>query len=417
MADDNNSQDALITEFCGLTGASPQEAQQFLEVNRWDLSSAAAEFYTSQEEGIAGVREDDTMEVEPDVPADYTGPRTLDGRPAPTSAIPSVGSSSRSSKKEPARRGVATLGSLSQQDEGHAHSHDDEDSEDETGQPRDLFAGGEKSGLAVQDPRGPRDPRKIVNELIKKAQANTPRPAGPSAEAPPSRFRGSGMTLGGDDTPSQVVLDPHANVPRSTPPVTRVLHLWADGFSIEDGPLHRFDDPQNAADLHVIRSGRAPLHLMNVAPDQEVDVQLHKHEENYVAPKKVYKPFSGGGQRLGSPTPGAPSTSASTTAPIPAPAAAAPAASTSVAQDVDPSQPTLSLRVQLADGTRLPARFNTTHTIGDVYSFIDRASPGSTTRPWVLATTFPNKEHTDKSAVLGDLPEFKRGGTAVQKWL
>jgi UBX domain-containing protein 1 len=74
------------------------------------------------------------------------------------------------------------------------------------------------------------------------------------------------------------------------------------------------------------------------------------------------------------------------------------------------------LRIQLANGTRLPARFNATHTIGDVYGFIFRALPSSNDRPWVLATTFPNKDHTDKSLALGDVPEFKRGGTAVQKW-
>jgi hypothetical protein len=40
---------------------------------------------------------------------------------------------------------------------------------------------------------------------------------------------------------------------------------------------------------------------MNVQRDQEVDVKLERHDGNYVQPKKKYKPFSGGGQRLGSP--------------------------------------------------------------------------------------------------------------------
>lgn len=220
------------------------------------------------------------------------------------------------------------------------------------------------------------------------------------------------MTLGGDDTPSQVIPDPHARTPEPLPTQTRILHLWNDGFSIEDGPLRRFDDAQNAADLAMIRQGRAPLHLMNVRADQPVDVQLIKHDENYKPPPKVYKPFSGGGHRLGSPTPGGSSTTAA-----PPPAAAPAASSSSVPEvEVDSSVPTVMLRIQLANGTRLPARFNTTHTIGDVYAFIERAYPGSNERPWVLATTFPNKDHTDKSLVLGEIPEFKKGGTAVQKW-
>lgn len=221
------------------------------------------------------------------------------------------------------------------------------------------------------------------------------------------------MTLGGDDAPSQAIPDPRASNAAPAETQTRVLHLWTDGFSIDDGALRRFDDPQNAADLAMIRQGRAPLHLMGVRPDQPLDVQLEKHEENYKAPRKVYKPFSGSGQRLGSPTPGG-----SGTVTPPAPASVPTAAPTTSAPEVEinSSAPTVMLRIQLADGTRLPARFNTTHTIGDVYGFVERAFPGSTERPWVLATTFPNKDHTDRSLVLGELAEFKRGGTAVQKW-
>ena len=245
--------------------------------------------------------------------------------------------------------------------------------------------------------------------------SNAAKVGGEPTPAPPSRFRGSGQTLGGDDTPSEIIPNP---APRGQDPgetQTRILHLWEDGFSIEDGPLRRFDDAQNAADLNMIRQGRAPLHLMGVRHDQPVDVQLIKHDENYKPPPKVYKPFSGSGNRLGSPTPGGSGPSE-----VPAPAAAAQTAapSTPAAPEVpiDSTQPTLSLRVQLANGTRLPARFNTTHTVGDVYEFIERASSTSAGRPWVLATTFPNKDHTDKSLVLGEMAEFKRGGTAVQKW-
>lgn len=147
------------------------KAQQFLEANRWDLSGAAAEYFTAQEEGIAGAQggSDDELEV----PENYTGPRTLDGRPAPA-AIPTVASSSRA----PAQRGVGgirTLGSLNQDDDdghGHGHDHDDDDEDsDYEPPPRDLFAGGEKSGLAVQDPNRKSDPKSIINDLMKKAKA------------------------------------------------------------------------------------------------------------------------------------------------------------------------------------------------------------------------------------------------------
>ena len=120
------------------------------------------------------------MEVEEDSEP-YTGPRTLDGRPAPQ-AIPSVGSSSRAAPTAPPRRGgIATLSSMGKSADphaGHGHAHDDDDDDDDSDyepgeQPRDLFAGGEKSGLAVQDPsnRDRNNPRNVVNDILKKARA------------------------------------------------------------------------------------------------------------------------------------------------------------------------------------------------------------------------------------------------------
>ena len=128
------------------------------------------EYFTAQEEGTEGAQEgaEDPQETEA-----YTGPRTLDGRPAPA-AIPTVGSSSAA---PPRRTGIATLGGLSQAPAGgHGHAHDDDDDSDDEDfdpgeQPRDLFAGGEKSGLAVQDPSNRNDPRKVVNDILKKARA------------------------------------------------------------------------------------------------------------------------------------------------------------------------------------------------------------------------------------------------------
>jgi UBX domain-containing protein 1 len=226
------------------------------------------------------------------------------------------------------------------------------------------------------------------------------------------------MTLGGDDTPSRAIPDPNANIPQPRPRVHRELHLWRDGFSVDDGPLYRYDDPANARTLEMINSGHAPLNILNVEHGQEVDVEVHPHkEEDYKKPKKKYVPFSGSGQRLGSPTPG------TSFSPPPAPAATSSttAASTSTGSaqpsvDIDSSVPTITLQIRLGDGTRLQSRFNTTHTVGDVYGFVDAASPDSQQRAYALMTTFPSKELADKGQVLGDMAEFKRGGVVVQKW-
>lgn len=181
---------------------------------------------------------------------------------------------------------------------------------------------------------------------------------------------------------------------------------------MDDGPLFRYDDPANARTLEMINTGHAPLHILNVEHGQEVDVEVHAHkDEDYKQPKKKYVPFSGSGNRLGSPTPGAGSI-----APPPSSTTAS-SSTTGSAQptmDIDSSAPIVTLQIRLGDGTRLQSRFNTTHTVGDVYDFVARAAPQQ--RAFALMTTFPSKELADKNQALGDMAEFKRGGVVVQKW-
>ncbi|KAG6019651.1 hypothetical protein E4U41_003143 [Claviceps citrina] len=426
MADNQSppDRDDLVRQFVSVCNATPEQATQYLDANLWDLVAAFNSFFQDEEEAKTS-RGQASSSSRPDPEPEYTGPRTLDGRPAPQAA-----SSSRAreqQKPQPKKTGIATLGSLGggahQRDGGNGDSDDDDD-DDGRG---NLFAGGEKSGLAVQDPKQQEaGSRNIISDIVAKAKANASRQdatTGHAGAAGPSRFRGTGITLGGEGVESRSIPDPDGASPTAGgEPQERLLHIWQDGFSIDDGELRRFDDPANQADLQMIRSGRAPLHLMNVQRDQPVDVKLHQHGTPYKPQPKKYKAFSGTGQRLGSPVPGAGASSAApapAAAPSPAAAAASASATTTYPQqqEIDPSQPTIMIRIQLPDGTRLPARFNTTDTIGDIYLFIQGASSETSTRPWVLATTFPNKEHTDRDLVLADVPEFKKGGTAVVKWV
>ncbi|KAL2010545.1 hypothetical protein VTN00DRAFT_6352 [Thermoascus crustaceus] len=390
MASNPADQDEIVSQFCAMTGTRPSDARQFLDANEWDIEAAVTEFFAEQDEALQSMNTGGGRRLGSDDLTDRpSAGRTLGGAPAPSSATPQQSSSS--SRRAPKKK-FATLGDLGAGSAG-GDSTDDDDMENQ-----DFFAGGEKSGLAVQNPDD------IKQKILEKARRTKP----PVDEPKPKKsyFTGTARTLGGDDTPSRVIEDPNAGVRQRPPRVSRTLHFWADGFSVDDGELYRSDDPRNAEILDGIRQGRAPLSIMNVQPGQEVDVEIKQHEEKYVKPKPKYKPFSGPGQRLGSPTPGV-----RTEAP-PTPAASAEPAK----PNVDESQPTVTLQIRLGDGTRLTARFNTTHTIGDVYSFVSAASPASQARPWVLMTTFPSKELTDKSAVLGDLPDFKRGGVVVQKW-
>ncbi|TKA83589.1 hypothetical protein B0A55_00393 [Friedmanniomyces simplex] len=400
-----------IAEFSELTDASPSVAQAALESTNWDVEEAA-DLYFAANDANTGGGDDELMETM--------------GQPQEQSeqeqSQPQQAQGSQPARRPPGQRPKQmTLQDLQRGQDG------DEDDDDDDDKPRDLFAGGEKSGLAVQDPSKQGGPMDHFKNIMNQARQNRSRPGGDEEAAPAgnANFRGPAQTLGGDDAPSRVIGEPAAATPgrQSLPRVERTLHLWADGVSIDDGPLYRFDDPANADMLAQINQGRAPLSLLNVLPDQEVDLNLAPHkEENYVKPKSQYKPFGGSGQRLGSPTPGpspAASSSSSTTTRQPAPAAAAApssSASSSTEMPVDQATPTVQLEIRLGDGTQLRSRFNTTHTIGDVYDFVNRASAASAQRSYSLMTTFPSKELSDKAQVLGEMADFKRGGVVVQKW-
>ena len=121
------------------------------------MSSAAAEYYTSLEEGVTGGetdhREDLQLEDSDDethaAPPAQTGGRTLGGASFPQ-PIPTTSSAPAPSSIKAPQKKFATLGDF----QGGAHSghgHDDEDDSDYD-EKQDLFAGGEKSALAVKNP-------------------------------------------------------------------------------------------------------------------------------------------------------------------------------------------------------------------------------------------------------------------------
>ncbi|KAK3075766.1 protein phosphatase regulator [Teratosphaeriaceae sp. CCFEE 6253] len=403
---DGDNQDK-VAQFSAITGANPSTAQATLESANWDLEEAVGLYFAAADDPQAdhdadmGGNEDEIAETMRQ--SDQSGPSQQ------------ATSTAKSGQKPPGKRPMAmTLRDLQGSGDG------DEDDEDDE-KPRDLFAGGEKSALAVQDPSNQGGPMDHFRNIMNQARQNRSRPGDEEDESPAggANFRGPAQTLGGDDAPSRAVGEPAATAPsrQRLQRVTRTLHLWSDGVSIDDGPLFRFDDPANADMMAQINQGRAPLSLLDVQPDQEVDLNLDPHkDEKYVKPRSQYKPFGGSGQRLGAPTPGpAPSSSTATSS---QPVAAAPASSPQKADEVavDQSAPIVQLQIRLGDGTQLRSRFNTTHTIGDVYEFVNRASSASTQRPYALMTTFPSRELSDKAQVLGDMADFKRGGVVVQKW-
>ncbi|KAF3940735.1 hypothetical protein ABW19_dt0204887 [Dactylella cylindrospora] len=432
--------DEMVARFVELTQANPENARDILDSSNWELEDALNLFYAAPEEAAATASRPSARQpqVEDEMDEDdWEAPQTVrKATPPPAGAASgagrrlgddSVGDSSSSSTtappgiRQPRRGGLMTLGDLGRgaPQPGPGHDHDD-DSDDDHGQ--DMFAGGEKSGLAVENPgrqgnRGLDSVRNILKQAQAGSKARQQQHDEEEEEPPQSHFTGRGQTLGSDDTPSQVIADPTENIPKPPPKVTRNLYFWRNGFSIEDGPLMRYDDPANQETLRGIEAGRAPLHLMNVQPGQFTDVNVHrKMDEDYVPQKKKFAPFAGQGQRLGAPTPGFDSAPASTSAS--AAAAPAPSASSSSAApqtvEVDSSQPTTSLQIRLGDGTRLVSRFNHTHTIGEVYAFVNAANTASRSRGYVLQTSFPPKELKEMEKNLKDAGLLN--AVVVQKW-
>ncbi|KAJ6493331.1 SEP-domain-containing protein [Mycena sanguinolenta] len=282
-----------------------------------------------------------------------------------------------------------------------SHSDDDND-EQET-----WFAGGERSGLSVQNPGRRGGPGgDLVRDLLRRAQEEGAT-SGEPAQSRSNVFTGGGHTLGGDGASSAYI--PGARQEPDDDLAIRTLTFWRDGFTVEDGPLMRYDDPANADVLAAIHAGHAPPSILNVRHGQRVDVQVTKRtDDDYVPPPA--KPFSGSGNRLGAPVPAmAGSSSAANTAPAPI------ASSSSPRFEVDQSQPTTSVQIRLADGTKIVCRMNLTHTVLDLRNFINGARPENLTRPYIIVTTFPNRTLDDNSATIEGAG--LKNSVVLQRWV
>lgn len=67
----------------------------------------------------------------------------------------------------------------------------------------------------------------------------------------------------------------------------------------------------------------------------------------------------------------------------------------SVGLVVDESQPSTSIQLRLADGTRMVSRFNYQHTIRDIRGFIDASRPGGSRNYQLQTVGFPPKQLSD----------------------
>jgi len=261
----------------------------------------------------------------------------------------------------------------------------------------------------------------MVRDILRRAAQAGPPPADSSVTS--TAFRGGGHTLGSDEVESTYIPDPDAEDDAET--AIRHLTFWRNGFQVEDGELMRYDDPEHARILAEINSGLAPPSTLGVQTGQRVELRVAKRTQDDYTPPKGAKSFGGSGHRLGGIVPGDstggggpgsmpgsfPSTSTFTSR---APSEAVkPSFATKF--EVDQSQPTTSIQIRLADGTRMVARMNLTHTVGDIRNFIDASRPENVSRPYVIMTTFPNRTLDDDSATIQGAGLVN--SVVVQRWV
>lgn len=243
---------------------------------------------------------------------------------------------------------------------------------------REFYVGGESSGLGVIKKESKDDPEDYVNDVFKRAKESGAA-TGERQREKEERFIGSGYKLGGDGIESSVIQGKAAR----QQPKDLVIRMWKTGFTVDDEPLRRYDDPENKTFMDQITKGELPDELRHLG--REVNVEMENHqEEEYAPPKQEFKSFGGTANRLGA----GPSTSAAAPTPVAVPAA-------TPKLNVDGTQPTTKLRIRTCTGTQLVQEFNQSQTISDLRNFCAAYSGG---KDFELRTGFPPKPITSPNS-------------------
>ncbi|XP_078254691.1 NSFL1 cofactor p47-like isoform X2 [Rhinoraja longicauda] len=291
-----------------LTGAAEQGATARPEAAGWDMQLALASFYEDGDDGNQTVQ---------DVPAFKNA----------TNFRPVVHSN-----------GTSRIVSLKDLRDEESNSSADEDER--------FYAGGsEHSGQQIIEPSKKKNLNEIVDDLFKEAKEHGAVPVDHWTESVSKPFAGGGYRLGASsqELSEYVSQDKEQD---SSLDVQVLLKLWKNGFSLDDGELRTYTDPQNAQFLESICKGPTPTIVSTPS-----------------SPEEEFKYFIN-------------------------------------IENVNESEPTTNVQIRLADGSRLVQKFNQTHRIGDIRQFIIEHYPVFATASFILMTTFPNKELTDEEQTL-----------------
>lgn len=331
----DEDRDHLISQFSGITGSESDQSHAYLESTGWNLDLAIQSFYEeAEEQSEARAQLLSSLPVQSPV---------LEASPeSPASPVASADMSGNKKKPAP-RTGIATLSSLRRENESPGSESDDDNNQ------QAFYAGGsDRSGQQILGPKDKKkDPQQLVKEMFQSAREHGGQvldELGPTA-GPSRLFSGAGFRLGDDVSQESQPVTGTPGEPQ--PAVPMVLKMWRNGFSVDDGPLRSYRDPENANFLSSIRRGEIPDELLALAHGGEVNLNMEDHQaEEYVPVKQPVRAFGGEGHRLGNVTP-------AVTVPVPTGDPKENAAAAQAQLNVDESKPVTSVQIRLSDGSRL----------------------------------------------------------------
>ncbi|KAK9509856.1 hypothetical protein O3M35_004757 [Rhynocoris fuscipes] len=208
-----------------------------------------------------------------------------------------------------------------------------------------------------------------------------------SANADESLSQGQRLGLPGEE--SEVLSCNLSAEQATTNLIGMVLRVWADGFTVDDGPLRTLDNAQDREFLTMITNGIAPPEMIAEGSNSAIRLKVEDHSfEVYSKRPKKIEPFSGEGHQLGSDM-------SEQQAVIEDVDMVSINDETVPAIEIDKTKPVTTVQVRLIDGRSLKISMNHNHTIGDLREYVSRIGPQYSNGNFRLVTSFPTKELND----------------------
>lgn len=386
----------LIAQFIEITGTDENVARFYLSSCDWDIEHALGNYWSTQADlpvPVPTVGHADNPKPKPTSSSGASASASAAG--ATKSADSAVATSSASVDIAPAatkaKPKFATLSDMSKE----SSSDDDQQA---------FYAGGsDRSGQQVLGPPKRKNFREQLTDMMRSAQEQNIAEVGPSTSSG-SASGGSGGAVWGQGMRLGMTDNDHTAVGTKKPAATSenkpvvVLKLWSQGFSIDGGELRHYDDPQNKEFLETVMRGEIPQELLEMGRMVNVDVEDHRHEDFKRQP--VPQTFKGSGQKLGSPVANLVTEAPTVPVALSPGEAANQEASARDAINLNSEAPSTTLQIRLADGSRLAAQFNLSHTVSDIRRFIQTARPQYSTSNFILVSSFPTRELSDDNSTI-----------------